>query len=702
MSLFITLVCYTYAVVRQSVLTRFLLEVNVSRRIFGYMLGLSLASLGAISARPAELNLNKVDFNRQIRPILSDNCFTCHGPDEQQRQANLRLDTKRGTFSDRGGYQIIVPGNSASSKLFQKISHKNDVFRMPPPVAERKLTTEQIDMIRRWIDEGAKWEEHWAFVSPKRSVFPDVNQANWCRNPIDRFILARLEREGLSPSLESGKAALLRRVTFDLTGLPPTIGELDAFLVDDSTNAYEKIVDQLLTSPHYGERMAMQWLDLARYADTHGYHIDSLRDMWKWRDWVIDAFNQNMPFDQFTIEQLAGDLLPNPTLTQRVATGFNRNHMINYEGGAIPEEYRNEYVIDRLETTSTVWMGLTLGCARCHDHKYDPIKQKEFYQFYAFLNSIDEIGLDGKQGNAKPFLQLPSTEQEAQLKAIKEKISTVQKGLSDEKVAPLEAAWRRLALSSVPASARQGLAAHYEFSGHLTDTSGFYQHGKTLRGEVIYREGRVATGANFDGETRVALNTPAWERDVPFTLAFWMEANVRKGAVIIQNIDGVERRRGFEMSLDEAKLIGSERPRSHYFVRLSHLWPVNAIQIKTKKPLKLTGHFTVTYEGSGEASGLRLYRNGKLQEVEVTHDNLENSIQTFQPLEIGSKQAGKPFLGKLDDLRVYKRVLSVKEIEQLNVHEPIRGIFSQPLEGCTKLIQRLKAMRGEKDFDPPK
>ena len=265
---------------------------------------------------------------------------------------------------------------------------------------------------------------------------PAVSHAGWARNPIDQFILARLEREGLTPSPEADKTTLLRRVTYDLTGLPPTPAEVDAFLADRSPDAYEKRVDALLQSPHYGERMAMPWLDAARYADTHGYHIDSLRGMWPWRDWVIDAFNRNLPFDQFAIEQLAGDLLPNATREQKIASGFNRNHMINFEGGAIAEEYQVEYVVDRVEATSSAFMGLTMGCARCHSHKYDPITHKEFYQFFAFFNTVPEVGLDGRTGNARPFLQLPSPAQQARLDELDAAIATRETALADAVVAP--------------------------------------------------------------------------------------------------------------------------------------------------------------------------------------------------------------------------------------------------------------------------
>ncbi len=399
----------------------------MKHRFAGFVSAMLLVSLALINTDPTSIAQTRsaqkaVDFNRDIRPILSDTCFTCHGPDEQTQQAGLRLDTKEGAFADRGGYQIIIPGKAAESRLFQRVSAKEEHLRMPPPTADRKLTQQQIELLRRWIDEGARWDTHWAYAPPKRPSLPTVKNSAWAKNPIDAFILSRLEREGLKPSPQADKTTLLRRLSFDLTGLPPTAAELDAFLSDSSPDAYEKQVDRLLGSPRYGERMAMQWLDLSRYADTHGYHIDSHRDMWHWRDWVIGAFNRNLPFDQFTTQQLAGDLLPDPTPEQKLATGFNRNHMINFEGGAIAEEYQTEYVVDRVETTSAVWMAMTMGCARCHDHKYDPIRQKDFYRFFAFFNTIPEKGLDGTMGNAQPMIQLPSTAQGLELKRLKQEI----------------------------------------------------------------------------------------------------------------------------------------------------------------------------------------------------------------------------------------------------------------------------------------
>ncbi|MBL8191577.1 MAG: DUF1549 domain-containing protein, partial [Acidobacteria bacterium] len=308
--------------------------------------------LGGVSADGSpQSKAGSVDFNREIRPILSDNCFACHGPDDATRKAKLRLDTKDGAFAKPG---VIVAGNAAESRLVKRIITKDPNAVMPPAASGHKLTDKQIELVKRWIDEGAHWNEHWAFIAPKRPEVPAVTNKAWVKNPpnpIDAFVLARLEKEGLKPSPEADRATLIRRVSLDLTGLPPTPAEVDAFLADQSPNAYEKVVDRLLASPRYGEKMALHWLDLARYADTHGYHIDSHRDMWPWRDWVIKSFNDNKPFDQFTIEQLAGDLLPNATTEQKIASGFNRNHMINFEGGAIPEEYLTEYLVDRVETT---------------------------------------------------------------------------------------------------------------------------------------------------------------------------------------------------------------------------------------------------------------------------------------------------------------------------------------------------------------
>lgn len=329
----------------------------------------------------------RISFNRDIRPILSNNCFFCHGQDNANRKAELRLDTEEGQRANH----VVVPGSLDESLLIERILSTVPDVVMPPPDSNKALSTKDKELLKRWVVEGAAFEKHWSWIAPKRTQ-PGKSPSP---NPIDAFILKKLDEQGLKPSPEADRTTLIRRVTLDLTGLPPTLEEVDNFLSDKSETAYEKVVDRLLQSPHFGERMALPWLDAARYADTHGYQKDNHRSMWPWRDWVVNAINQNMPFDQFTIEQLAGDLLPNANDLQRIATGFHRNHRINAEAGSIEEEYLAEYAADRLDTTATVWLGLTVGCARCHDHKFDPITQKEYFQLFAFFNNIDEKGVDG-------------------------------------------------------------------------------------------------------------------------------------------------------------------------------------------------------------------------------------------------------------------------------------------------------------------
>jgi hypothetical protein len=378
----------------------------------------TLALLAAALAAPAagaEPLPEKVEFNRDVRPILSDNCFACHGPDPAKRKAGLRLDTEEGAFAKRRRRQAVVPGRPEKSEAFLRITSADETERMPPPRSHRKVTARQAQVIRRWIEQGAKWQKHWALLPPVRPAAPAVKARAWPRNPIDTFILARLEQEGLAPSPEAERTTLIRRLTLDLTGLPPTPAEVGAFRADARPGAYERVVDRLLASPRYGERMVLEWLDAARYADSNGYQQDRTRTLWPWRDGVIEALNRNQPFDQFTVEQLAGDLLPGASVRQKVATGFHRNHMLNGEGGRIAEESRVDYVVDRVDTTATVWLGLTLGCARCHDHKFDPFSQKEYYQLFAYFNNVAESGAVDRGGNAAPVLRLPTPGQSARL-----------------------------------------------------------------------------------------------------------------------------------------------------------------------------------------------------------------------------------------------------------------------------------------------
>ena len=371
----------------------------------------------------------RVEFNRQIRPILSDHCFQCHGPDQAHREGGLRLDLP--AEATRGGNSgpAIVPGQIDASEVWKRITSTDPDLQMPPPKAGKELKPEQLALIKKWISEGAEYEGHWAFQSVVRSTVPTIEGVS---HPIDLFVREKLRQNGLAPSPEAPRETLIRRVTLDLTGLPPTLAEIDDYLADTSPQAYERVVDRLLTSPHYGERMTQQWLDFARYADSNGFQVDSSRQMFEWRNWVINAFNSNLPFDQFTIEQLAGDMLPQATRDQIIASGFNRNTRLNGEGGRIAEEWFAETVIDRVETTGLTWMALTLNCCRCHDHKYDPITQKEFYQLFAFFNSVDESGvLDVEGGNSRPTLKLPTPETEQRLAELKSEVAKAEAHLTD-------------------------------------------------------------------------------------------------------------------------------------------------------------------------------------------------------------------------------------------------------------------------------
>jgi len=389
----------------------------------------------------------RIDFNRDIRPILSNNCFFCHGPDQAHREADLRLDTKAGAFDVTDGSAALVPGNLKESALIQRILATDVDERMPPADTGKTLKPKEIELIKQWVRQGAEWQEHWAYLKPERAPLPAVKQAKWPRNEIDYFVLSRLEKAGITPSKAADPRTLVRRLYLDLLGLPPTAAEVDAFVNSKDPKAYEKLVDRLLESPRYAERMTLTWLDLARYADTNGYSIDGGRHMWLWRDWVIDSFHKNKPYDQFITEQIAGDLIPEASPWQKVATGFSRNHMITHEGGTIPEENLVNYTVDRVKTTSEVFMGLTMGCAQCHDHKYDPITMKDFYQFFAYFNNLEDKGLDGNFGiNSGPKLKAKTelSFATAELKRLDQEVNLIQSQLKHPNAAKL-AAWEKQA-----------------------------------------------------------------------------------------------------------------------------------------------------------------------------------------------------------------------------------------------------------------
>ena len=644
--------------------------------VFGYWLLLGLAP-GSL----ADSISQAVEFNRDIRPILSDKCFTCHGPDPSQRMSKLRLDTEAGAFADLGERFAIVPGEPARSEMYRRISSSEPAVRMPPAFSGRTLTPQQIDLIRRWIEQGAKWQaQHWSFIPPRTPALPRVHNRSWPRNSIDFFVLERLEREGLSPSGEADKATLIRRVSLDLTGLPPTPAEIDAFLQDPSPNAYEKVVDRLLDSPRYGERMAAQWLNAARYADTNGYQTDAERSMWRWRDWVIDAFNRNMPFDQFTIEQIAGDMLPNPTLEQRIATGFNRNHRGNGEGGVIPEEFAVEYVVDRLETTSTVWLGLTLGCARCHDHKYDPFTQKDFYRLFAYFNNVPEKGRANKYGNSPPMIKAPTDAQKAQVQELERKLEAAEKKFAKLETAVAEAqrSWEKEFARTQPAdwSVARGLVVHYRLDG---DLGGKPDCALAQEGEPAFVTGRVGQAASFDGKHFLnAGDIAGFGFYDKFTLAAWVYPTAAQGA-IVANAEDVSEPLGYGLYLKKGKVQ----------INLVVRWLDDALRVQTEGALELNRwhHVLATYDGSHLADGVRIYVDGEPQELEVLLDELSQSFHFPEHrLRIGA--GGGPenrFRGYVDDVRVYKVVLRPDEAAVVATSSSIAEILALPSEKRSRL-----------------
>ncbi|MFN4257913.1 MAG: DUF1553 domain-containing protein [Gemmataceae bacterium] len=626
----------------------------------------------------AETLPERVEFNRDIRPILSDKCFHCHGPDKAQRKADLRLDIEEGAFADLGNNQVIAPGDLAHSELYQRITASEPRFRMPPANSGRELSERDIALIRRWIEQGAKWQKHWSFIPPQRPELPQVKDTAWPKNGIDYFILARLEREGLKPSPEADKVTLIRRVTLDLTGLPPTPAEVDAFVNDTSPNAYEKVVDRLLASPRFGERLAAPWLDAARYADTSGYQSDGERFMWRWRDWVIEAFNQNKPFDEFTIEQLAGDLLPNPTLEQRLATGFNRNHRGNAEGGIIPEEYAVEYVADRVETTATVWLGLTLGCARCHEHKYDPVSQKEFYQLFAFFNNVPERGKAVKYGNSPPLISAPTRPQQERLRKLEARLDAAEskfRSVQDE-LAQAQQEWeltcpRQPAMDWYP---ERRLVAHYPLDDQpeMPDTTPRFQ-----AGTVTFGPGRLGRAALFDGQRYLdAGDVGDFGFYDKFSLSAWIRPEDIGTGTIISRMKDTARAEGYSLCLHKGKVQ----------LNLVKRWLDDALRVETEQALTPGRwyHVLATYDGSRWATGVNIYLNGEPAKLKVHLDELNQSFRVKEPLRLGSDGGSdKRFRGAIDEVRVYDTCLTADQARILATPDAITDILAVPVEKRT-------------------
>jgi len=666
---------------------RFGLVTSLSGRGLAVLAAAWLLIAPAAAAEPDPLP-EIVDFNRDIRPILSDSCFHCHGPDPSQRKADLRLDTEAGALANLSGIATLVPGKPDDSELFRRIASTDNGERMPPAKSGREpLTPRQIALVRKWIEQGAQWQKHWSLIPPVRPEVPPFQGDGWEQNPIDAFIRARLRRENLQPSPRAEKAVLIRRVTLDLTGLPPTPAEVDAFLADNSPRAFETVVDRLLASPRYGERMASRWLDAARYADTNGYQSDGIRYMWRWRDWVIEAYNRNLPFDQFTIEQLAGDLLPNPTLDQRIATGFNRNHRGNAEGGIIPEEYAVEYVVDRVDTTATVWLGLTMGCARCHDHKYDPISQQDYYQVFALFNNVPERGRAIKYGNSPPVIKAPTREEQQLLQALAIQLAGAEAHFAtlQTDLAQAQAAWEKAqaaggdTLDAIHGAPARHLALHYPLdhdARNHTDTAPATSTAGNAPALPEFVPGRLARAAQFDGTRFIDAGDVAhFDYFDKFTFSAWIYPVGDQGGTILSRMTDTPSGDGYNFALVDGRLQ----------VNLVKRWLDDALRVETDRqlPADRWSHVLFTYDGSRFAEGVQIYVDGQPEKLRVLLDELNQPFENKQPFRIGTSGPNGGFHGRIDDLRCYTAVLPAEDITRLATPETIAELVAIPAEKRT-------------------
>ncbi len=635
----------------------------------------------ASAATPASTRL---EYNRDVRPILSENCFPCHGPDSAARKARLRLDYfEHATAPRPDSRPAVVPGKPDESGFVSRIYDTNEDDVMPPAKTHKVLTAAQKDLLKRWISEGAKYQPHWSLIAPTRPAPPKVRAAKWVRNPIDNFILARLETEKLKPAPEADRRTLARRLSLDLTGLPPVPADVEAFVSDKSPDAYDKLVDKFLASPHWGEHRGRYWLDAARYGDTHGIHIDNFREIWAYRDWVINALNKNISFDQFTIEQLAGDLLPNATLEQKIASGFNRCNITTSEGGAIDEEYLVLYARDRTETTSQVWLGTTAGCAVCHDHKYDSLSQKEFYSLSAFFNNTTQKAMDGNVKDTPPILVVPKAEDRKRWDALVKDKAAGQKRIDDRKSAakPDFELWltNSAAAKLTAALPVERLLAHLPLSDNsetnLTITVGGETRTLSFTTNLTWQDGAVAEKA-FRVRTATTpeiSDVGDFERDQSVTYAAWVKLGGANSGAVFARMDEDKDFRGWDLWLEGGK------PGTH----IIHIWPEDAIKVVAKKelPKDRWAHVAITYDGSSKTSGVKIYVDGELQEFDIQADKLQNTIRATVPFKIGqrSKSSAVEKTG-VQDVRFYGRALTQDEVRDLGNKARMAWLASRPAE----------------------
>lgn len=595
------------------------------------------------------------DFNRNVRPILADNCFDCHGPDKAAREGDLRLDTRKGIMATLGGRPMV-------EKLIELVTSKDPDLRMPPPDALRQPSKSQIETLKLWVAEGAVYEEHWAFVAPRRRALPKVSDLDWCRNGIDRFVRSKLDNKRWTPRPEASRETLIRRLSLDLRGLPPTPAEVDHFVADESAGAFESLVDRLLDSPRYGEHMAWAWMEAARYSDTDGFQSDAERQMWRWRDWVIEAFNRNLPFDQFTIEQLAGDLLPQPSMDQILATGFNRNHRYDKGSGTIQSESIFENAADRMETMATVWLGLTVGCARCHDHKFDPISSREYYELLAFFDNVPENG-QAILFNSHPRMKTPTREQQERLAKLDRKVRAVERELEDQEsaIATAQREWER--------GIGPGFAAKDVVKRGLVDVfhlDGLEAKGQEKGGRAEFVPGIKGRAMAFAGRSYYEFDRSVgnlWGRN-EFSLSFWFKLNSLADGVLMSELnDPDDKRTGTLIEIVDGRLRFMLSARWNYAVT----W----FEMEEKLARDKWYHFAVSCDGRVQLLAYHVYLNGTEAPIRVIQDSALDGKKNNDPWILGYSTLWPSFKGAIDELRFYNRELSRMEVGVLSVKESL-------------------------------
>ena len=638
---------------------------------------------------------SKIVFNRDVRPILSENCFACHGPDANKRKASLRLDTKEGLFEKtpkRG--PAVVPDQLKESEMWSRVTATNLDDRMPPEESRKQLKPEQIETLRKWILAGAPWQGHWAFIKPERPIVPGkfkVSSSRFkVRNPIDAFVLAKLESNGLKPNPEADKRTLVRRVYLDLTGLPPKPEDVNAFLNDKSPDAYLKLVKRLLNSPAYGEHRARYWLDAARYADTHGYHFDNYREMWPYRDWVIKAFNSNMPFDRFTLLQLAGDLLSPEDLDALIATGFQRCSMTTNEGGTIDDENLANYANDRVSTFGWVYLGMTMNCSACHDHKFDPLTQKDFYSMAAFFRNTTQPPKDGNSKDSMPNILVPQTEADARRwKALPAEIASAKNAVEERRKAaqPDFDGWVKTATAEefakdVPTNR---LLVHFTMNEGTNNVIGGLVNGTNATlmasGPIDWKGGgrfgpapKLKKGTNF-----IVGDVANFERTNKFSYGCWVRMSAPgEFGPLIARMDETNGYRGWDLSQTGKK----------FSVHLVGKWSDDGLKVETKNDVIKPGvfqHVFVTYDGSSKAKGVKIYVDGIEAATKADKDQLKSSIRTELPLRIGMRSKDQQLAdGRIQDVRIYERALSAKEVAAVANIAPLQYTLNIPAEKRTK------------------